>query len=87
MLATVKPRKWIPPGLNMKFIAVATSPTIVIAPNFLIQTAATVKTENPMRSHKKGKPNIRKKIGEKMEFKTPHRAAHMDISAISLLLK
>jgi len=31
--------------------------------------------------------NIRKNMGEKMEFSTPHRAAQREIAAISLVVK
>jgi hypothetical protein len=58
-----------------------------MAPNFLIHQAAMVSTEKPMRSHKKGRLNMRKNAGAKMEFNTPHKAAHIAIAATSRLLK
>ena len=71
----------------MKLIIVAMNPTIVVAPNFLVHHTAIVNSEKPIMSHRKGRPVIRKKIGEKIGLSTPHRAAHMDIAAISRLVK
>ena len=68
-------------------MAVAIRPIIVIAPNFRIHQAARIRTEKPIKSHKNGRPNIRKKIGAKRVFNTPHKVAHKDIAAISRLLK
>ena len=50
---------------------------------FLVQHTANVSTENPMRSHKNGRPNMRKNMGEKTEFNTPHNAEHIAIAVTS----
>ena len=68
-------------------MAVAIRPIKVIAPNFLIHQAARISAENPIKSHKKGSPNMRKKTGAKRPFNTPHRVAHSDMAATSLVLK
>ena len=47
----------------MKLITAAMSPTIVVAPNFLVHHTASVNSEKPIRSHRKGRPVMRKKIG------------------------
>jgi hypothetical protein len=87
MLAAVKPKKWMAPGLNVKLITVAISPTIVVDPSFLVHQTVSVNAAKPIRSQKKGRPNMVKKIGEKIEFNTPHKAAQNAIAATSLLLK
>jgi len=86
-LAAVKARKWIPPGLRLKLITVAMRPTTVAAPGLRIHQTVRINVKNPIRSHRKGMPVIAKKIGEKMAFSTPHRAAQSDIAAKSRLLK
>ena len=86
-LAAVKPRNWVAAGLKMKLITVAITPIIVTDPSFLVHHTATVNTEKPIKSQRKGSPNIWKKIGEKIEFKTPHRPAESAIIARSILLK
>lgn len=68
-------------------MAVAIKPIKVIDPNFLIHHAARINTENPIKSHRKGSPNMRKKIGAKIVFSTPHKVAHIDMAAISLVVK
>ena len=86
-LAAVKPRKWTPLGTIMKFMAVAVRPIAVMAPSFPIHQAANVSTEKPIRSQRKGIPVSLKNVGEKMEFNTPQRPAHIAIAANSRLLK
>ena len=87
MLATVKARKWIPLGLKVKLMAVAINPIKVTDPSFRIHHTATVNTVKPIRSQRKGSPNIWKKMGEKIEFNTPHSPAESAIAAKSILLK
>ena len=87
MLAAVKPKKKMPPGLRMKFMMVAMSPMAVTAPSFLIHHAANVKTVKPMRSHRIGKPVRLKITGEKMALSTPHRAAPMAMAAMSRVFR
>ena len=86
MLATVKPMNW-KPAPSPKFITVAIKPIRVIDPSFLIHQVAKMSTENPIKSHKNGRPNMRKKIGAKRVFNTPHKVAHIDIAAISFVVK
>jgi len=86
-LAAVKPKKWTAPGLKIKLIIVAINPTKVIDPNFFVHQTTTVNMEKPIKSQRKGSPNIWKKIGEKIEFNTPHRPAESAIAARSMLLK
>ena len=68
-------------------MAVAIKPIKVIEPNFLIHHAARMSTENPIKSHRKGNPNMRKKMGAKIVFSTPHKVALIDMAAISLVVK
>ncbi len=75
------------PPPSVRVIAVVMRPIIVIAPNFLIHQAARISIEKPIKSHKKGRPNIRKKMGAKILFNTAHKVAQRDIAAISLGLK
>jgi hypothetical protein len=63
------------------------SPIRAIDPNFLIHQAARMSTENPIKSHRNGSPNVRKKMGAKRVFSTPHNVAHNDMAAISLDVK
>jgi hypothetical protein len=87
ILAAVKPRKCIPPGLNMKLMTVAMSPTIEAAPNFLTHQTVMERTANPIISQRIGNPNVLNTIGEKIEFSTPHRADNKAIAATSRVLK
>lgn len=75
------------PPPSVRVITVVIRPIIVIAPNFLIHQAARISIEKPIKSHKKGRPNIRKKMGAKILFNTAHKVAQRDIAAISLVLK
>ena len=87
MLATVNPRKWYGFATSAKLIRVAIAPIMVIAPNFFIHHAASISTENPTISQKNGRWVTLKKSGAKMEFITPHKAAHIAIAAMSRVLK
>ncbi len=87
MLAAVKPRNMSACELRAKLIAVAMSPMAVMAPSFRIHHAASDKTVKPIRSHKIGKPVSRKTMGEKIELRTPQRAAPTAIAATSWLLR
>jgi len=87
MLAAVKPRKWVPPGLKMKFITVAMIPTADAAPGFLIHQTVSTRTAKPIKSQKRGKPVILKNMGAKIELMTPHNADSKAIAATSRLLK
>ncbi len=69
--AAVKPKNVRAWGLNMKFMMVAINPIAVIAPNFLIHQAATVRIVNPIKSQSMGRCVILKTIGEKIELSTP----------------
>jgi len=71
----------------MKFTTVATSPTIVTAPNFLIHQTVRVRIAKPIMSHRIGSPNIRNTIGAKMEFRTPQRPENRAMLANSRVLK
>ncbi|MCJ7631101.1 hypothetical protein MUP77_01675, partial [Candidatus Bathyarchaeota archaeon] len=75
------------PGFNVKLMSVAMSPTMVVDPSFLVHHTVRVSAEKPIMSQRMGSPNIWKKIGEKIEFSTPQRAAEKAIAAISLLEK
>lgn len=58
-----------------------------MAPNSLIHHAARISTEKPIRSQKKGRCVMLKKSGANMKFSTPHKAAHIAIAAMFLVLK
>lgn len=70
----------------MKFITVAIRPMIVMAPVFRIHQAPRVRTEKPVKSHNIGRPVSRKNAGAKIEFNTPHEAAHNAIAVKSRVL-
>jgi len=85
--AAVKPKNVMAWGFNAKFMMVAISPMEVMAPNFLIHQAATVRIVNPIKSQSRGRCVMLKTMGEKIELSTPHKAAHNAIAAMSRLLK
>ena len=87
MLAAVNPKKWYGFATSAKLMRVAIAPIMVMAPIFLIHHAASISTEKPTISQKNGRWDMLKKMGAKMEFNTPHKAAHIDIAAISRVLK
>ena len=70
----------------MKLMIVAMSPTIIVAPSFLVHQTVIESTVKPIRSHSKGSPVIWKTIGENIAFSTPHSAADKAIIAISMVL-
>ena len=86
-LVAVKPRKKRASGLNEKFIAVAMRPTAVAVPNFRVHHTARISDAKPIRSHRKGRWKTWKKIGERVELSTPHKAEQRAITATSRLLK
>jgi hypothetical protein len=86
MLATVNPKNCIPP-LSASVISVAIKPIMVIAPNFFIHHTANIRIEKPMRSHRKGNPNMLKNTGASNLFNTAQRAEHIAIAAVSRVLK
>jgi hypothetical protein len=59
----------------------------VAEPSFLVHQTVIVNAVKPIKSQRKGRPNMLKKIGENIEFSTPHRDAQIAIAAMSLLLK
>jgi len=52
---------------------VAIIPTMVAEPSFFVHQTAMIKAVKPIKSQRKGKPNMLKKIGENIELSTPQR--------------
>ena len=87
ILAAVKPKKWVAPGLSIKVIIVAIIPVAVTAPNFLIHHKASISEMMPSMSQKNGIWVALQKIGAMYALSTLHRAAHIAIAAMSRLVK
>ena len=68
-------------------MTVAIKPTDVAVPAFFVHQTDIMRQVKPSRSQAKGRWVIVKKTGEIVTLRTPHRAAHIAIATISLLLK
>ena len=82
-LAAMKPKKWVASGLSISVRMVAITPVTVTVPNLLAHQRAKINEITPSMSHRKGMWVNFQKMGAMVILSTLHRAAHMDIAAMS----